>query len=259
MKHKGTAMHQNSQKRLTKKQKKIFAIITISVLILFMSAITIFIGFPLLRFLEKPEDFQSWIDGFGVWGRLVFLGITIFQVLFAIIPGEPLELGAGYAFGFLEGTVLCMIATTLGGVLVFLLVKKFGVRLVEIFFPIEKINSLWFLRTEKRRNWITFLVFFIPGTPKDLLCYFVGLTDMKLGTWILISATARIPSIVTSTVSGASLGDRQYLAAVVVLSVTAFISAGGILIYRKMIAKHEPTDKKNESSEINTNQEGETL
>ncbi|MBP3301302.1 MAG: TVP38/TMEM64 family protein [Clostridia bacterium] len=239
-------MEPNKTERLTQKQKKIFAVITVSVLVLFMAAITVFIGFPLMRFLEKPEDFRNWIDGFGIWSEIVFIAVTVFQVIFAIIPGEPLELGAGYAFGFLEGTLLCMIATTLGGILVFLLVKKFGIRLVEIFFPIEKIRSLWFLRSEKRRNWITFLVFAIPGTPKDLLCYFVGLTDMKQGTWILISTVARIPSIVTSTVSGASLGEREYLLAGIALALTAAISIAGILVYKKIIQpkrNHKQTEE----------------
>lgn len=240
-------MKPEGNERLTEKQKKIFGAVTIGVLVLFMGAVTWLIGIPLIRFIEKPEDFRTWIDGFGFWGQLVFIAITVFQVVFAIIPGEPLELGAGYAFGAWEGTVLCIIATTLGGVLVFLLVKKFGIRLAELFFPMGKIRSLWFLRTEKRRNLITFLVFFIPGTPKDLLCYFVGLTDMKLGTWILISAVARIPSIVTSTVSGDSLGEQNYLRAAIFVGITLLISLGGILIYRKIIAQK----KKERDTEIN--------
>ena len=239
-------MKEKSPQRLTEKQKKAFAILTVSVLVLFMAAVTVFIGFPLMRFIKRPEDFRAWIDGFGIWGNIVFVAVTVFQVIFAIIPGEPLELGAGYAFGFLEGTALCILGTTLGGILVFLLVKKFGIRLVEIFFPIEKIRSLWFLRSEKRRNWITFLVFAIPGTPKDLLCYFVGLTDMKLGTWILISTVARIPSIVTSTVSGASLGEREYLLAGIALALTAAISIAGILIYKKII---QPKKKSKQTEE----------
>lgn len=201
----------------------------------FMGAVAYFIGRPMIRFLSEPELFRQWVDSHGIWGRLLFLGMVIFQVLFAIIPGEPVEIGAGYAFGALEGTLLCLLGMTLGGILVFLLVRRFGVRLAEVFFPIEKIRSLWFLRTEKRRNLLTFLLFFIPGTPKDLLCYFVGLTDMKLSTWIWITSVARIPSIITSTVSGDALGEQRYLLAAVAFGVTAAVSIVGILIYQKII------------------------
>ncbi len=222
-------------KHLTPKQKKLFGAITILVFLAFVVLVTLFIGRPMLRFVSEPELFRNWVDGHGIWGRLLFLGMMIFQVFFAIIPGEPLEIGAGYAFGAIEGTLLCLIGTTIGGILVFLLVRKIGVRLVEVFFPIEKIRSLWFLRTAKRRNWLTFFLFFIPGTPKDLLCYFVGLTDMKLSTWIWITSIARIPSVVTSTIGGDALGEEQYVLAIVAFAVTAIVSIVGILIYQKII------------------------
>lgn len=220
---------------LTPKQRKFFGAATLFVFLFFVLLVTIFIGRPMLQFVEEPELFRNWVDGHGIWGRLLFLGMMIFQVFFAIIPGEPLEIGAGYAFGAVEGTVLCLIGTTIGGVFVFLLVRKIGVRLAEVFFPIEKIRSLWFLRTTKRRNFLTFLLFFIPGTPKDLLCYFVGLTDMKLSTWVWITSVARIPSVVTSTIGGNALGEEQYVLAVVAFAITAVVSIVGILIYQKII------------------------
>lgn len=229
---------------LTPKQKKWFGAGVVLIGMIFAALITVFVGGPMLRFVEDPALFRAWVDGHGIWGRIAFLGMVIFQVIFAIIPGEPLEIGAGYAFGVIEGTALCMMGTTLGGMMVFQLVRKFGIRLTEIFFPIEKIRSLWFLRTAKRRNWITFLVFFIPGTPKDLLCYFVGLTDMKYGTWVLISLIARMPSIVTSTVGGDALGEEQYLGAIIAFGVTAIISIGGVLIYRKLIKPKKGYKKK---------------
>ncbi len=230
-------------RHLTPKQKKLFGGLSILIFIAFTAFVAVFIGRPMLRFVGEPDLFRAWVDGQGLWGRIVFLGMVIFQVIFAIIPGEPVEIGAGYAFGAIEGTLLCIIGTTVGGVLVFLLVRKIGIRLVEVFFPIEKIRSLWFLRTAKRRDLLTFIVFFIPGTPKDLLCYFVGLTDIKLSTWILISAVARIPSIVTSTVGGDALGEQKYTLAIVAFAVTAIVSIGGILIYQKIIKPRRAAKK----------------
>ena len=220
---------------LTPKQKKCFGAVSLIIFLLFAVLVTVFIGRPMLRFVEEPDLFRNWVDEHGIGGRLLFLGMVIFQVFFAIIPGEPLEIGAGYAFGTIEGTLLCLAGTTIGGILVFLLVRKIGVRLVEVFFPIEKIRSLWFLRTSKRRNFLTFLLFFIPGTPKDLLCYFVGLTDMKLSTWIWITLIARIPSIITSTIGGDALGEERYTLAIVAFAITAAVSVVGILIYQKII------------------------
>lgn len=228
-------MKKEHLKHLTPKQKKIYGLLSLAMFAAFVVTVTLLIGRPMLQFVSEPEGFRAWVDTHGLWGRIVFLGMVIFQVIIAIIPGEPLEIGAGYAFGAIEGTILCMIGTTLGGILVYWLVRTFGIRLVEIFFPIEKIRSLWFLRTAKRRNLITFIVFFIPGTPKDLLCYFVGLTDMQLRTWILITSIARIPSIITSTIGGDALGEQQYTLAVISFAVTIAVSIAGLLIYQKII------------------------
>ena len=78
---------------------------------------------------------------------------------------------------------------------------------------------------------------FIPGTPKDLLSYFAGLTDIKMGRWLLITTVARIPSVITSTVGGNAVGEQNYLFAILVFAGTLAVSALGLLIYQR-ISKH---------------------
>ena len=158
-----------------------------------MVAIFWFVGRPLIGFVSQPERFRAWVDSHGILGRLAFVGMMMFQVFIAIIPGEPLEIGAGYAFGAIEGTLLCLLATTLSSVVIFLIVKRYGMKFVTLFVSEEKLHSLKFLRDTRRLELLAFLLFFIPGTPKDVLTYVVGLTPMKLRVWVLITAVARIP------------------------------------------------------------------
>ena len=163
--------------------------------------------------------------------------MVIFQIIVAIIPGEPLEIGAGYAFGALEGTILCLIGAVLGGAIVVLLVRRYGIRLVEVFFPREKIMSLPFMQDNRRLELLVFIVFMIPGTPKDLLCYAVGLTTLRMRDWLWISLVARIPSIITSTIGGNALGEQNYRFAVIIFAITLLISLCGILVYRHICRK----------------------
>ena len=216
------------------KHKKLLGILLIAFAVIFCAVITIFIGGPLIEFAKEPQKFQAWIDSFGVLGRLVFVGIVILQVVIALIPGEPFEIAAGYAFGSIEGTLLCLVAIAIGSLIIFALVRKFGVKLVELFFPLDKINSLKFLKNKQRFNTIYFIVMCLPGTPKDLLSYFAGLTDMKLSTWLLISTVARIPSVITSTIGGSALGSEQYLFAIIAFALTLALSGAGLVIYKKI-------------------------
>ena len=137
-------------RELTERQRKIMAIASVAIFLLFSLVIFWFIGKPLIKFVSEPEHFREWVDGKGILGRLAFIGMVVLQVFIAIIPGEPLEIGAGYAFGALEGTLLCLLGTTLGSVLVFSFVRRFGVRAVEVFFPREKNQFPTFLAEQQK-------------------------------------------------------------------------------------------------------------
>ena len=223
----------------TDKQKKLIAWAAIAIFLLLSAAVGWFIGRPLVRFASRPEEFRLWVDGHGLLGMAAYVGMVFLQVVVAVIPGEPLEISGGYAFGALRGSVLCLLGGVLGSVAVFALVRRFGRELVEIFFPKEKIESLRFLQSSPKRDLLFWIVFVVPGTPKDLLCYFAGLTDLSWGKWLLICSAGRLPSIITSTVGGSAVGGRQYLFAILVFAGTMALSAVGLLIYRGLCRRHE--------------------
>lgn len=200
------------------------------------------VGKPLIQFVEEPEQFRAWLDSYGIWGRVIFVGMTLLQILIGIIPGEPLEIGAGYAFGVWEGFLLCEIGILIGSALIWCFSHYLGIKAVEAFYPREKLNELKFLKDSQKLNITTFILFFIPGTPKDMLTYVLGLTPMKLSTCLFITTVARIPSVITSVIGGSALGEQNYLTAVIVFAVTGLISLGGILFYKKKFGKKTPKD-----------------
>lgn len=224
---------------MTEKQKKIVSGAVITAFILFCAAVGWFIGRPLVQFVGEPDKFRAWVEASGFWGMFAFVGMTMFQVIIAFVPGEPLEIGAGYAFGTVLGTILCIIGITLGSLIVFVLVRTLGVKLLEVFFTYEKIKSLKFLQNEKKLALITFFLFFLPGTPKDLLTYFVGLTKIDLKGFLLIVSVARIPSIITSTIGGSLLGSEKYILAVITFGTTLLISVIGWLVYNRISKKNK--------------------
>lgn len=224
---------------MTEHQKKRLSLLSIVLFILFCLLVTIFIGVPMVKLAKQPELFRAWVDSFGFWGQLIFVGMVILQVIVALIPGEALELAGGYAFGAVEGTVLCMIGIVIGSWLVFAAVRRVGPKLVEVFFADREIKRLAFLQNPKKARVLTFILMTIPGTPKDLLSYFAGLTPLTTAQWLSIVTFARIPSLVSSTVSGAAAGEKNYLLAGIVMASTLLISGIGILYYRKICRESE--------------------
>ena len=182
------------------RRRKILAGISLAVVVLLVAFVTLFVSRWLSSF--SREDFRDYVRSFGALAPAVMLGLQILQVFIALIPGELVESAAGFILGPWLGTLVCYLGIALASALILTLTRRYGVKLVEVFFSREKINELRFLSTEQKRNALIFLLFFIPGTPKDLLTYFVGLTDIKLGTFLLLSMVARIPSVLTSTFGG---------------------------------------------------------
>lgn len=203
------------------RKKKIWTALGLIGGLLLMAALCFWAGKPMLELVSNPEGFRAWVREQGLWGKLAFVGMMALQIIIAFIPGEPLEIGAGYAFGAIEGTALCLLGALLGGTAVFLLVRRFGMKAAH------------FLLWEKDCHLIAYIFFLIPGTPKDVMTYMAGLTPMKLPFWVFLTLTARIPSVLTSTIGGDALGASNYTAALWVFAATALISGAGVLLYRR--------------------------
>ena len=180
---------------------------------------------------ENYEQLRTLVSKNYILGTLVFVLVCAVQVVIAFIPGELVEVAAGVMFGSVMGTIWCVLGITLGSVFAILLVRNFGRKFVESLYPREKIDSLPILKDPKKRNAAVFLLFFIPGTPKDLLTYVIGLTEMSIPMYLLLATVARIPSVIMSTVSGDAFGEGKLVKAIVVFLGSAIISGIGYLIY----------------------------
>ncbi len=226
------------------KQSKRNSIIALVIFCLLSVAALVLIAPPMLDFFRNPQQVRAWVEEKGIWAQVGFVCMVAIQVVVALIPGEPLEIAAGYAFGAVEGTLLCLIGITLGSSIVFWFVRILGMKAIRPFFSQQQIESLPLLKNQHRLEVFAFLLFFIPGTPKDVMTWAVGLTPMRFSHWVIISFVARLPSVVTSTVGGAALGTQDYPFAILVFAVTLLISLLGIAIYRKIEKKHQNRDTK---------------
>ena len=189
---------------------------------------------PVMDAVRDPDALRAWVAEHRAVGRAAMVALMVVQVVLAFLPGEPVEIAAGYAFGALEGLLLCLIGASLGCALAAGAARGFGRGAVERFFPPERIEELPFMRSPARQTATIFLLYLIPGTPKDLFNYAIGLTRLPLPRTIALTAVARIPSIVTSTIGGSALGARRMALALGVMVLTGALSLAGLLVYRAM-------------------------
>lgn len=189
-----------------------------------------------LKDASGREAFQKYINDQGVYGVFILLGAQILQVIVAFIPGEPIEVLGGLLYGAWGGYFICTLGMLIGTVIIYYMVKYLGMSFINKLAGGEsKLEKFKFLNDTKKLETILFLLFFIPGTPKDLLTYFVPLTRVKPLTFFLIVTVARIPSILSSTYAGASIGEGEWLKTVIIFAVIGILSLLGILFNDKII------------------------
>lgn len=217
------------------------AIIIAAVLLALMIAATALL-MPYIRRLTDPAvqvRFRNWLNTLGVWGYVVIILIQITQIVIAFIPGEIVEILAGVTYGGFGGLVLCLIGCVIASSGIFLLSKKLGAAFMQRLFCKERLAKFSFLQDTKKLELVVFILFLIPGTPKDMLTYVAGTTPMKVFRFLVISTFARIPSILSSTLIGFFLRSGNWAILILMFSLTALIGVFGILYRDKIIAYYK--------------------
>lgn len=222
------------ERKVTDRTRKIVLIASIVLILVVFTLIGFLVGVPLVeQFQTDKEGFRDYVQQQGALAPLLMIGVTIMQVVIALLPGEPIELAAGFIFGWFWGAVWCMIGTAIASSVIFTLVRIFGGKVVELFFKEDKIRQYAFLQNEKRLGILVFILFMIPGTPKDMLTYIVPLTPMKLGRFLWISLIAKIPSLISSTITGHLAQEENWTAVIITYGITLIVTCALILWYRR--------------------------
>lgn len=215
------------------KDNRMVGAIIAGVLLAAIIIILIVVGRPLLEVAKDSETLEAYIESRGAAGVWIYMLLVILQIFAAVVPGGPFEIAGGFLYGPFRGALICDLAMTAGSTMVFLLSRHLGMRFVRLYFSEEQIQSVRFLHSSKRSTAFIFLLFLIPGTPKDLLSYVIGMTDMALPTWIFITGVGRFPSILLSSIGGYVLENRRYGLFVLILLIFAVLSVGGLWYYHR--------------------------
>lgn len=222
-----------------KKQKvKVFKL-TMTILAIAIIVGIIIYMFPVMRKLSTKEGqlaFKEKVSSSGILGLLMLFALQVAQIFLIIIPGEPIEILAGMCYGPIWGTVFIMVSAGIISTIIFSLVRKYGKRFVYNFCDKEKVAKIENSKLFKNPNkieMIMFILFLLPGTPKDLLAYTAGLLPINPVKFVLISVFARFPSVISSTLAGANLAVGDWKKSIVMYLSIVFVAIIVILIANK--------------------------
>ena len=217
-----------------KNKVKIFKIVLTLIVIAIFTGAIIYL-FPVIKNISTKEGqvaFKEKVNKSGIWGLMSLFGLQVAQIFLIIVQGEPIEILAGMCYGGLWGTIFIMASAGIISTTIFFLVRKYGKKFVCDFCDekkIEKIEKNNLFQNPKKIEMILFILFLLPGTPKDLLVYVSGLLPIKPSKFILISTFARFPSVITSTLAGENLAIGDWKMGIIIYA--SIILIVGIIIF----------------------------
>lgn len=187
------------------------------------------------QLINKPEKFRDLLLSFGPASILVFIGFQVIQVIIAAIPGEVIQIAGGYVYGIVPGTFYSIIGIMIGSMLAFYIARLLGFALVQKLVPAKDLEKFYFLINSPKAEVATFILFLIPGIPKDVLVYIAGLTPLKAVNFFVISMIARFPGILGSAYIGANLEEKDYTEVIIVSVVAVILFLTGFFLKDKLI------------------------
>jgi uncharacterized membrane protein YdjX (TVP38/TMEM64 family) len=192
------------------------------------------------------RQLKGWIRSFGAYSPLAYILLQIIQVVIAPIPGGAIEFLGGYLFGVKVGFIFSMVGLTLGSLVAFSLARIFEKIAVEKFVSEETRKKFDYL-VEHQGAILSFILFLIPGFPKDALCYILGLTPMHLGIFLIISTIGRIPGTLMACLQGGKAFEHQYKTFLVLLGISGLIILVFFIYHEEihsLLKKLKPSKKK---------------
>ena len=180
--------------------------------------------------LTDKERVKAWMEQAGAWAPFLFITIQSLQVVFAPIPGEATGFIGGFLFGVPLGLLYSTIGLTIGSICAFALghwlEKAFVVKMVSK----ETLQKFDFLM-EHQGALVAFLLFLLPGFPKDFLCFILGLSPMPFRLFVVLVTVGRIPGTLMLTLQGAQVYEGNYWNSLILFGLCLVVA--GILYYHR--------------------------
>lgn len=198
-------------------------------------AVAIALWGPLMEIVRDPEELRAWVEGYGATAPLVFIAVQVVQVVIFVIPGEFPQVAAGYLFGVLAGIAYTLAGAALGSAIGFLASRALGRPFLRAIMSQKNSAQLEELIASPRGVTILFLLYLIPGIPKDVLCYVAGVGPLRLGFYLMASTVGRLPGVAVSVISGNAVAERNWIVVGIVMGIAVGLFGAGFLLRKQLL------------------------
>lgn len=207
--------------------KKIIAAIKLLLLFGIIIAIPLYLIIyqrDMMKSFKSLEDISLFLRKYPSETVLIYIAMQVAQIVISVIPGQFFQISAGYLFGFIPTLIYSVIGAFIGTLISFYLAKILGRNSIKVLFQNQKIDKYLDHLNSKKAYTIVFLIYLIPGFPKDIVSYIAGLSNMNFRAFVLFSLLGRTPAMSVSILVGTLYYSQQYKALIAVIAAVSIVS-----------------------------------
>ena len=224
-----------------KRRKQIRTFVSALKLVVLFSIV---IGVPVYVYFSYPElidrfksldEINKLLVQYKTASIFIYIGLQIFQIIVSVLPGQALQFAAGYAYHFWLGFLYSIIGIAVGTVITFYLARLLGKDALLVIFGEEKFTKFIHTLNSKRSFLVLFVIFLIPGIPKDLFTYAAGVSEIRIVPFLMLSLIGRTPAMIGSIMMGNMFYNGSYFGLIVLSAVAVILFAAGLMNREKMV------------------------
>lgn len=218
------------------RRKRMFTLVKGLILLILIVGVPVYIlvwRHDLITDMSSLKDVLRYLKHFDSGrGAVIYLVLEVLQIVISVLPGQVFQIAAGMVLGVPMGLLLSIVGAVMGTTIVYFIARGLGEEAMKLVLGPERSEKLIRAFNSERSYMTIFLIYLIPGMPKDLMAYAAGISNVRFRAFLILSTVGRIPAMTISLLFGRMIlaGNRTALITIAVLVAVGIVL---LLIFRK--------------------------
>jgi uncharacterized membrane protein YdjX (TVP38/TMEM64 family) len=230
-------MKEDQKDSIRNRVKFISVVLKFSLLVVLLICVPLYIWFfhqDLIRQFSDIDNVKSFFNQYKTESIFIYIGLQMIQIIISLIPGQALQFAAGLLYGFWAGFLISLIGAVAGTIVTYYLAQFLGRDALHVLFGKRHIEDYLNKINSKKGYILVFLIYLIPGVPKDLCSYAAGLSNMRLRVFLILSTVGRSPGMIGSLLIGKGIGEGNYTIVILIGIVAVIFFIFGIIYHSRL-------------------------
>lgn len=173
-----------------------------------------------------------------LWAIFIYTVLTIIGCVILAVPGVTFAVLSGIIFGPILGIITCLVATTLGAAMAFLVARFFMKDAIKPMLEKDKtLKKLLFSNDGKGDIIILMITRMVPLFPYNIQNFAYGITNIGFGKYTIYTFIFMFPGVSFFTIGAAGItaGENKWIYFIISGILAVIVTVSGIMIKKRFL------------------------